>query len=100
MKLSLFDMSHQPDGADWQWIGNFEKKATFQNVPGRAIELINPVIQQATRGRNSGQDTYVFRTADLRALSAILFQKVLDDPGIVPEVPLTPTFPYRSAEGE
>ncbi|KJA25111.1 hypothetical protein HYPSUDRAFT_135245 [Hypholoma sublateritium FD-334 SS-4] len=95
--LSLFDASHQPDGADWQWIGNFEKKATFHNVSGRSIELINPVIQQAARGRNSGQDTYVFRTADLRALSAILFQKVLDEPGIIPEVPLTPTFPYRRA---
>ena len=100
MKLSLFDTSHQPDGADWQWIGNFEKKGTIHSVPGRSIELINPLIQRAERGRNSGQDTYVFRTAELRALSAVLYQKMFDDPGIIPEVPLTPTFPYRSAEGQ
>lgn len=100
MKLSLFDASHQPDGSDWQWMGNFEKKGIFQNIPGRSIELINPVIQRASRGRNAGEDTYVFRTADLRALSAVLYQKAVDEPGTLPEVPLTPTFPYRSAEGE
>ncbi|KJA13394.1 hypothetical protein HYPSUDRAFT_151636, partial [Hypholoma sublateritium FD-334 SS-4] len=97
--LTLVRCNKQPDSADWQWIGNFEKKGTFQNIPGRSIELINPVIQRASRGRNAGEDTYVFRTADLRALSAILYQRALEEPGTIPEVPLTPTFPYRSAEG-
>ena len=43
---------------------------------------------------------YVFRTADLRALSAVLYQRAVDEPGNIPDDPLTPTFPYRSAEGE
>jgi hypothetical protein len=65
MKLSILNNSHQPDATDWECNGSFEAQATSQNIEGHWVELISPVIQQASRGRNSSEDTYVFCTAEL-----------------------------------
>jgi hypothetical protein len=48
MKLSILNNSHQLDAADWEWNGSFEAQATFQNIEGHWVELINPVVQQAS----------------------------------------------------
>jgi len=100
MKLGILNNSHQPDAADWEWNGSFEARATFQNIEGHWVELINPVVQQASRGRNSGQDTYVFRTAELRAIAALLQERIDSDFHRLPGVSQSPSFPYRSVEGE
>ena len=60
MKLSLCDISHQPDGPDWEWNGAFEHRSAFQNAEGQWIDLIDPEVQRASRGRNIGSDTYAF----------------------------------------
>lgn len=100
IKLALLDAAHQPDGADWEWNGAFEACSTFQNAKGRWIEPINPDIQQALRGQNTGKDTYAFRSSDLRAIALSLQQRVAEDFHRLPEVPQTPSFPYRSVEGK
>jgi len=99
MKLALLDASHQPDGPDWEWNGAFEARSIFQHAEGNWFELINPVIQLASRGRNVGSDTYAFQTAELRAFAALLYERVGQDLDRLPEIPQTPSFPYRSAEG-
>ena len=96
MKLGILNNSHQPDATDWEWNGSFEARATFQNVEGNWVELINPVVQRASRGRNSGQDTYVFRTAELRAIAALLQERIDSDFHRLPGVSQSPSFPYRS----
>jgi len=100
MKLGILNNSHQPESADWEWNGSFEAQSTFQNIEGHWVELINPVIQQASRGRNSGQDTYVFRTAELRAIAALLQERIEGDFHRLPGVLQSPSFPYRSVEGK
>ena len=76
MKLGILNNSHQPDATDWEWNGSFEARATFQNIEGNWVELINPVVQWASQGRNSGQDTYVFHTAELWAIMALLQEQI------------------------
>ena len=99
MKLGILNDSHQPESPDWEWNGSFEARATFQNIEGHWVELINPVVQQASRGRNSGQDTYVFRTAELRAIAALLQERIEGDFNRLPGISQSPSFPYCSVEG-
>jgi hypothetical protein len=99
VKLALLDASHQPDRPDWEWNGAFEVRSIFQHAEGNWFELINPVIQLALRGRNIGSDTYAFQTVYLRAFATLLYQRVGQDVNHLPEVPQTPPFPHRSAEG-
>ena len=100
MKLSLCDISHQPDGPDWEWNGAFEHRSAFQNAEGQWIDLIDPEVQRASRGRNIGSDTYAFRSTELRAMAAMIYQRISNDVSRLPEIMQTETFPYRSAEGE
>ena len=100
MKLSLCDISHQPDGPDWEWNGAFERRSTFQNAEGQWIDLIDPEVQRASRGRNVGSDTYAFRSTELRAMAAMIYQHISNNVSRLPEIMQTETFPYRSAEGE
>ena len=99
MKLALLNADHQPDGMDWEWNGAFEARSTFQNAEGRWIEPINPGVQRASRGQNRGKDTYTFRSSELRAIALILQQRLSNYFHRLPEVPQTPSFPYRSIEG-
>lgn len=101
-KLALLNADHQPNGMDWEWNGAFEAHSTFQNAEGRWIEPINPGVQRASRGQNRGKDTYTFRSAEFRAIALILQQRLANDfhrLPVIPEVPQTPSFPYRSIEG-
>ena len=100
MKLSLCDVSHQPDGPDWEWNGAFERRSAFQHAEGQWIDLIDPEVQRASRGRNVGSDTYAFRSTELRAMAAMIYQRISNDVSRLPEIMQTETFPYRSAEGE
>ncbi|KDR81053.1 hypothetical protein GALMADRAFT_91766 [Galerina marginata CBS 339.88] len=82
-----------------KWSGAFEARSTFQNAEGRWVEPINPGIQLASRGQNTGKDTYTFRSSELRGIAFILQQRLAGDFHRLPEVPQTPSFPYRSVEG-
>ncbi|KAF4615995.1 hypothetical protein D9613_011212 [Agrocybe pediades] len=99
MKLALTTTAnHQPDTPDWEWIGLFEAGSLFHSISGRFFELIDPALHLASRGRNVGKQTYAFFTPELRAMAAVLYQRVGEDITKLVEVPQTPTFPYRSAE--
>ena len=100
MKLSLCDVLHQPDGPDWEWNGAFECCSAFQNAEGQWIDLIDPEVQQVSHGQNFGSDTYAFRSTELCAMAAMIYQCISNDVSRLPEIMQTETFPYHSAEGE
>ncbi|KAF8198428.1 hypothetical protein BJ912DRAFT_1074363 [Pholiota molesta] len=101
MKLSpihVFDTSHQPEGADWEWNGNFESQGVLRELNGRFVEQIDPQLQPASRGRNVGEETYVFKTSELRAIAALMYEKLEKES--LPKVPVTDSFPYRTGNGD
>ncbi|KAG6818758.1 hypothetical protein H0H93_002077, partial [Arthromyces matolae] len=101
MKLALVDVSHQPEQADWEWIGNFEHKSTFQKSNGNWFELINPETRKATRGRHSGKETYAFRSSDLRSSAALLYERIANNGELkrLPQISRSDSFPYRAPDG-
>ena len=101
MKLGLITLEndHQPDTADWEWNGSFEARAVLRDLDGRFIQQINPDRQHASRGRNAGEDTYVFKSSELRAIAAMMYERLYQDRGSFPSVPLSDSFPYRSITG-
>jgi len=102
MKLGLITQGndHQPDAGDWEWNGSFEARAVFRDLDGRFIQQINPDRQRASRGRNAGEDTYVFKSSELRAIAAVMYERLYQDRGSFPSAPLSDSFPYRSITSE
>ena len=101
MKLGLIDGTPEPDQPDWEWDGGFETRSSFRDIEGRWVELIDPQMQLASRGRNVGEDTYVFQTPDLRSISAMLYERVcvVNETHRLPSISLSDSFPYRSSTG-
>ena len=101
MKLGLITLEndHQPDTADWEWNGSFEARAVLRDLDGRFIQQINPDRQRASRGRNAGEDTYVFKSSELRAIAAMMYERLYQDRGSFPSVPFSDSFPYQSITG-
>lgn len=100
MKLALRDVSHQPNGPDWEWIGTFENQGNLCDLEGRWVELVDPDIQQASRGRNMGTDTYTFQTSELREMALKLQQRISSDFARLPERAVASSFPYRDEGGK
>ena len=103
MCLVLSDGSHQPDGPDWQCTGLFKAGAGnsgLRNIEGLWIDVVDPVLQQRSRGVDLGIPTYGFRTAELRAMAAVLYERLKDDLHRLPVITPTDTFPYCSNEGK
>ncbi|KAF9473610.1 hypothetical protein BDN70DRAFT_937308 [Pholiota conissans] len=69
-----------PDVADWEWNGNFES------------------CGRASRGRNKGEDTYVFKTSELRAVAAVMHERLSKEN--LPKVAVSGSFPYRTENGD
>ena len=99
MKLSLIGSTPGPGKPDWEWNGAFEAHSGFHNIEGHWVELIDPQMQQASRGRNVGEDTYVFQTSDLCSISAMLHERVINETHRLPSITLSDSFPYRSSIG-
>jgi len=62
--------------------------------------VIDPLLCKASRGRNVGKDTYVFRTAELRSMAALLHERVDEEFRRLPVVRLSDSYPYRVNGGE
>jgi hypothetical protein len=101
MRLALVttNPTDAADKPDWEWNGAFEPRSAFQNIEGRWVEVINPVIRRAATGSMNGKDTYAFRTADLRDMAALLYEHVGNDIQRLPQIAQTASFPYRSELG-
>jgi hypothetical protein len=99
MKLSLIGGTPKPGEPDWEWNGAFEARSGFRDIEGCWVELIDPQMKQASRGRNVGEDTYVFQTSDLRSISAMLCERVINETHRLPSITLSDSFPYRSSVG-
>jgi hypothetical protein len=103
MCLAVGDGSHQPDRPDWQCTGLFEAgvgNSNLRNIEGLWIDVVDPVLQQRSQGVDLGIPTYGFRTAELRAMTAVLHERLRDNLHCLPVVSLTDTFPYRSNGGK
>ena len=100
MKLGLIGGTLEPDKPDWEWNGGFEARSGFRDIEGRWVELIDPQMQPASRGRNVGEDTYVFQTSDLRPISAMLHERARNETHRLPSITLSDSFPYCSSSGK
>jgi hypothetical protein len=101
MKLSPIhfqDINHQPESADWEWNGNFETQGVLCDLSGRFIEQVDPQLQPASRGRNVNEETYVFKTSELRAIAAMMYERLEKES--LPKVAITDSFPYRTGNGK
>lgn len=102
MKLSpiLVDdsTSHQFGSADWEWNGSLEPGGVLRDLYGRFISQADPQLQRASRGQNMGEDTYVFKTNELRGIAAVMFERLSMD--TLPRVSITESFPYRTSNGK
>ncbi|KAF8908219.1 hypothetical protein CPB84DRAFT_1744384 [Gymnopilus junonius] len=87
-----------PDEDNWEWSSAFEAGTVFLNAEGRWIDLVNPSVKRASRGCNSGKDTYTFWSSELHALAASLQNCLGNDIHHLPQVRQTALFPYRSLE--
>lgn len=99
MKLALIDGETVPEALDWEWNGGFEARAVLRDIEGNWIELIDPLVWPASRGRNIGDDTYVFQTSELQGISALLYERLNEELHRLPSVSITNSFPYRSGTG-
>jgi hypothetical protein len=99
MKLGLIGGTPALDKPDWEWNGRFEARSGFRNIEGHWVELIDPQMQPASRGRNVDEDTYVFQTLDLHSISAMLYERVMNETHQLPSITLSDSFPYRSSIG-
>lgn len=80
-------------------MGALEYQGNLKDVPGWYFSQINPIYEPASRGRTPGEDTYVFQTAELHSMSAVLYERLHDDVLHLPTVSITPSFPYRNTAG-
>lgn len=99
IKLALIDGEATPGAPDWEWNGGFEARAALRDIEGNWIELVDPLVRPASRGRNTGDDTYVFQTSELRGISALLYERLNPDLHRLPSILTTNSFPYRSETG-
>ncbi|KAF8160309.1 hypothetical protein BJ912DRAFT_1151048 [Pholiota molesta] len=99
-EIRLQDSDQEVTQADWQWTGALESRGHLKDVPGRFFSLINPEYKPAILGQNTGDNTYVFSTSELRDISAILYERLHEDLLHLPAVPVTPSFPYRNLSGQ
>jgi hypothetical protein len=84
-------------------VGLFEAgvgNSSLRNIEGLWIDVVDPVLQQWSQGVDLGIPTYGFRTPELRAMTAVLHERLRDDFHRLPVVSLTDTFPYRSNGGK
>lgn len=102
MKLGLIIRpdDHQGSDSDWEWNGGFESRGVFRNLESRLVQQINPDQQPASHGRNTGEETYIFKSAGLRAIAATMYERLFNDRNSLPAIPISDSFPYRSAVGK
>lgn len=99
MKLALIMQSGGVDALDWEWNGAYEPRASFRDLEGHAVELINPDVVPASCGRNKGESMYVFHTAELHAMSALLYERMAMQTHSLPNIAVMNSFPYRTEDG-
>ncbi|KAF9536838.1 hypothetical protein CPC08DRAFT_771434 [Agrocybe pediades] len=100
MQLSLISSTPSVDEPDWEWTGTFEPRGFLRDIEGSWIEVIDPALQAASSKRTTLDETYGFRTSELRGMAAILYERTKDDMSRLPSVPVTDSFPYRSETGQ
>lgn len=102
MKLCPIDFQTRnnlpgPDDTDWEWNGNFEAVGVLRDLYGRFIMQVDPQLQRASCGRNKGEDTYVFKSSEIRAIAAVMYERLAKE--TLPKVAITDSFPYRTENG-
>ena len=91
---------HQGHDSDWEWNRGFESKGVFYDLEGCLVQQINPDQQPASCGQNTSEETYVFKSVELCAIAATMYKCLFNDHNSFPGVPISDSFPYRSAIGK
>lgn len=82
--------ARQPLELDWEWDLCFE--SILRDIEGGSVELIDPVLQA---GANSDLQTFCFKSGELRALGAVLFERLSNRTHRLPTVKASDTFPFE-----
>ncbi|EDR03916.1 uncharacterized protein LACBIDRAFT_331070 [Laccaria bicolor S238N-H82] len=91
--ITLVQYDHQGSDWDWEWNGAFESKGVFCDLEGCFVQQVNPDRQLASHGRNTGEETYVFKSAELHAIAATMDKRLSKDHNSLPVVPISDSFP-------
>jgi hypothetical protein len=94
MRLKTIDSTHQPLEPDWEWDLCFE--SVLRDIEGSSVELMDPILRTSS---TSDLQTYCFKTEELRALGAVLFERLSSRIHRLPSAKASNTFPYRTENG-
>jgi hypothetical protein len=89
MRLKTIDSTHQPLEPDWEWDLSFE--SVLRDIEGSSVELMDPILQTSS---TSDLQTYCFKTEELRASGAVLFEHLSSCIHRLPSAKASNTFPY------
>lgn len=96
MRLRIIDHEHQPLQCDWEWDGSFEPSSGLRDLEARWVDLLDPVLEKSVK---DDVLTFSFKTEELRALGAILFERMNSSIHRIPRIKPSETFPYRTDTG-
>lgn len=99
MSLICTDPSHQPSRSDWQWNGRFESGKDLRDIDGTLLLLIDPDTERGVYPSSNGNDTYSFKSPELRAMGLLLFSRTKDVRHRIVNIKSTDSFPYRLPDG-
>lgn len=100
MQLEGITPTEQSPSLDWEWAKKYEPlpgSSPRVTVPGRFIEPINPCL---IRSSTSDSPTWSFDTKELCAFARSTFERLRSGANLLPVVPRSATFPYRTGEGK
>ncbi|EIM87715.1 uncharacterized protein STEHIDRAFT_121332 [Stereum hirsutum FP-91666 SS1] len=99
MTLVCTDRSHQSAHPDWQWNGRFESGNDLRDLEGTLLLLIDPDTERGVYPGSNGNETYSFKSSELRAMGQLLFSRTKEVRHRICNVRLSDTFPYRLPDG-
>ncbi|KAG7085373.1 hypothetical protein E1B28_002936 [Marasmius oreades] len=99
MALTLVDEEYQPTGNDWHWNGNFVPGGVIRNIPGCAVDLINPDLECSTKVKVL-TETFAFQTQELVALGMVICEHISQNLPTIPVIQVTKNFLYRTSSGD
>jgi hypothetical protein len=85
------------DKGDWEWTGQFKRSTC--DLEDRSIQLLDPTILYSTHAGRDQMPTYGFQSAEMTAISVVLYGNIRSEIDSLPSVPWCKMFPYRMPNG-
>jgi hypothetical protein len=85
------------DKGDWEWTGQFKRSTC--DLEECSIQLLDPTILYSTHAGRDQMPTYGFQSAEMTAISVVLYGNIRSKIDSLPSVPWCKMFPYRMPNG-